>query len=62
MRILVDKMPENREDCILYAGKKVYIDGFNVNMQKVTYYTHYCNDGKECDLNCGKCSRLKALS
>ena len=43
-------------------GQKVYIDGFNVNMQKVTYYTHYCNDGKECDLNCGKCSRLKALN
>ena len=62
MRILVDKMPEIREDCVFYAGKKVCIEGFNVNMQKATYYTHYCVNGKECDLSCCKCSRLKALS
>ena len=61
MKILVDKMPKNREDCIFYKGEDVLIRGITINMQKVDLYTYYCGDGQECDLSCGECRRLKAI-
>jgi hypothetical protein len=61
MKILVDKMPKNREDCIFYKGEEVFIKGITINMQKVNLYRYNCSDGQECDLNCGECHRLKSL-
>ena len=61
MRIIVDKMPENREDCIFYSGDELYDEAY-INMKLTRLYKHYCNDGKECDFSCGKCSRLKVLN
>jgi hypothetical protein len=61
MKVFVDKMPEIREDCMFYKGKKVYLDALAMDMTKITLYTHHCIDGKECDFSCDKCSRLKVL-
>jgi hypothetical protein len=62
MKFLVDKIPEIKEDCILYKGKEIYMQAWSIDMEnQITLYTHYCIDGKECDLSCGKCSRLKVL-
>ncbi len=61
MKIFVDKMPESKEDCILYSGKEVYGEVY-INMKLTQLYKYYCNDGKECDFSCGKCSRLKVLN
>ena len=61
MELLVSKMPITKEDCILYKGKEIYLHGRSLNGENITLYTYYCIDNKECDLSCGKCSRLKVL-